>query len=107
EHGPEQRMVGVTTAVVTNDGANVFRHRIQVAQQVFDGLVGQLGMLLQRRVGVVDIGLVVLGVMDLHRTSVDVRLQRVVRVWQRRQFERHGRLLQRGYGLKQSYEATE
>ena len=57
-------------------------------QDLLDGPVLPLGAG-QRGVRLVDIGLVVLAVVDLHRRRVDVGLQRVVRVGQIRQFERH------------------
>ena len=39
-------------------------------------LLCKLGVLLQRGVQIVDVGLVVLPVMNLHRLRVDVRLER-------------------------------
>src|SRR5690606_2802872 len=55
-------------------------------KQLFDGFVLKLGILLERRVQPVDVRLMVLGVVDLHRLRVDVRLQRIVRVRQGGQF---------------------
>jgi hypothetical protein len=46
-----------------------------------------------RLVQVVDVGLVVLAVVDLHRARVDRRLERVVVVRQRRKLVGHWRLL--------------
>ena len=46
-------------------------------------------MLLQRAVGVVDVRLVVLVVMDLHRLGVDVRLQRIEAIGKRRKLISH------------------
>src|SRR6266852_4500566 len=47
-------------------------------------------MLLQGAVGVVHVSRMVLVVVDLHRLGVDVRLQRVERVWKRRKLICHG-----------------
>ena len=47
-------------------------------------LLLQVGVLLERGVQVVDVGRVMLVVVDLHRLFVDVRLERVVVVRQRR-----------------------
>jgi hypothetical protein len=61
---------------------------------ILDDLVQALA--LQRRVGldrlveIVDIGLVMLVVVELHGLRVDVRLQRIVGVGQRGDFEGHG-----------------
>ena len=54
-------------------------------------LLGELGRLLDRRVQVVDVRLMMLAVMDLHRLRVDVRLERVVGVRERRQRKGHCR----------------
>ena len=37
-------MIRVTAAVVANDGADVFRHGVQVADQIFDRFGFQLGL---------------------------------------------------------------
>ena len=50
----------------------------------------QVGMRLERGVQVVDVGLVMLAVVDLHRLRVDVRLERVERVRQAGKLVRHG-----------------
>ena len=50
----------------------------------------QVGVLLERGVQVVDVGLVVLAVVDLHRLRVDVGLERVERVRQAGKLVRHG-----------------
>ncbi len=53
------------------------------------GFAGQVGRRFQRLVQVGDVGVVVFAVVDLHRHLVDVRLQRVGRVGQRRKCEWH------------------
>ena len=71
-------MVRVSAAVVPHDRANVFRNRIQILDQVLDRFVFQVGLAFDRVVQVRDVRLMMLGVMDLHRLRVDVRLERVV-----------------------------
>src|SRR2546422_1388914 len=78
--GPEDRVVRVPARVVAQDGAHVFRHRADSAEQVLDRLLGQLGVLLESAIGVVHVSGVVLVVVDLHRLGVDVRLERIERV---------------------------
>ena len=60
--------------------ANIFGHSVEVLDQIFDGFGGQLGLVLERVIDVSDVSLVMLGVVDLHRARVDMRLECVVRV---------------------------
>src|SRR5690606_1548203 len=91
-HRPEQRMVGVATGVVAQRAALVFGQRVEVGNDLLGALVGPLGAF-KRGVGIVDIGLVVLGVVDFHRLRVDVGLERVVGVRQFGKDVGHGGLL--------------
>jgi len=79
----------VPAGVVAQHVAHVLGHRADSAEKVLDRLLGQLRMLLQRAVGVVDVRLVVLVVMDLHRLGVDVRLQRIEAIGKRRKLISH------------------
>src|SRR5690606_25690595 len=79
---PEQRMVGVTATVIAHCRPDVVRDAVDAAQQILYRLAPQLGVLLQGGVQLVDIRLVVLLMMDLHRPRIDVRLERVVWIWQ-------------------------
>src|SRR5579875_81416 len=90
---PEHRVVDVAAAVVPHHGADLLGHAGQVLQQLFRGLLAELGVLLHRTVEVGDIGLVVLVVMQLHRRFVDGGLKRGIVVRQGRQFESHESLL--------------
>ena len=74
------------TAVRTASGT-----LLRSLQQIVERLARELGRLLERRVEIVDVGLMMLAVMDLHRLRVDVRLERVVGVGQRGKRERHVR----------------
>ena len=70
----------------------VLRHDLDLREHALDGAVGPLGAV-ERLVRVVDVGLVVLAVVDLHRPRVDVRLQRGVVVRQCGKLEGHPFLL--------------
>ena len=85
---PEERVVEVPAAVVAHDAALVLGDLLEVADDVLDRRVGPLRAL-ERAVDPVDVGLVVLVVMDPHRLLVDVRLERRVVVGQRRNGVRH------------------
>ena len=69
--------------------------RVDAAEQILDALRLQLGMLLERGVEVVHVGLVMLAVMDLHRLLVDVRLERVEVVGKRRKLREPSNVLLR------------
>ncbi len=75
QQGPEQGVVGVAAAVVADRGPDLLRHAGQVAQQVLDGRVEELGVLVQCCVQLVHVSAVVLVVVDLHGPGVDVGLQ--------------------------------
>ena len=80
----------MAAAVVADGGADRLGQRVQVLDQVLDALRLQVGVRLERGVQVVDVGLVVLAVVDLHRLRVDVGLERVERVRQAGKLVRHG-----------------
>src|SRR5439155_26911793 len=54
---PEQRVVVVATAVVAHGGADVVWDAVDPAEQLFEGLLVQLVMLVQRRAQIGDAGL--------------------------------------------------
>src|SRR5262249_35818520 len=83
------RMVEVPAAAVADDGADVVRDAVQVAEERLDAPVAELGVLLDRTVQVVDVRRVVPVVVDLHRLGVDVRFDRVEGVGQRGQYKGH------------------
>ena len=76
-------------AVVAHGRADVLGHGAEVRDEVLDGLAPELGMLLDRGVEVVDVRLVVLAVMNLHRLRVDVRFERGEVIGQRGQLMSH------------------
>ena len=75
-------MVGVAAPVVAHGRPDVFWHRIDASQQIVDRLRLQFRMLLERRIQIVDVGRVMLVVMNPHRLLVDMRLELVVVVGQ-------------------------
>ena len=74
---PEERVVVVPAAVVAHRPLLVLREAVEVLEHLLDRLVRPVGAL-ERGVGLVHVGLVVLVVVDAHRLLVDVRLERGV-----------------------------
>src|SRR5580704_8715842 len=91
--GPEDRVIRVAAGIVANNSADVLWHLVDPPEQIFDGLGRKRRMILERLVGVGDVGRVVLVVMDLHRLGVDVRLERIETVGKRRKLKCHSRTL--------------
>ena len=88
EHRPEEAVVGMSAGVVAHRALLVLRQGREALEHLLDGLAVELRAL-QRAVGLVDVGLMVLVVMDAHRLLVDVRLERVVVVGKVGDLERH------------------
>ena len=86
----EQNMVGVAAGIVAHATADGLGDFAQVGNQRMDVEGGEGGVVLQEIIGVGDVGLVVLAVMDFHRLGVDVGLKSVMGVWQIGQGHRHG-----------------
>ena len=87
---PEHGVVDVAAAVVLDDLADVFGDGGEVLDEVFGGLLAELGVLFDGAVEVGDVGLVVLVVVELHGRLVDVGLEGGVVVGERGKFECHG-----------------
>jgi hypothetical protein len=83
----------VPPTVVAHGGTNTLGHRAEVAEELLEAPGGEGVLALEGGVQVGDVGGVVLVVVDPHRLLVDVRLQRVVFIGQRRQREGHDVLL--------------
>ena len=81
-------MVGVAAHVVAYAGADRFRYGGEIAEHVDNGLLGKLRSVLGETVQVGDIGLMMPRVVDLHGPGVDMRLQRVEGIAERRELER-------------------
>src|SRR5439155_4588114 len=84
----------VAACVVADGGADLLRYGLDRPQHVLDRPIGPLGAV-ERLVRVVDVGLVVLVVVDLHRLRVDRAVERVGRIWQGWYLVRHVTLLGR------------
>ena len=89
-HLPEQRVVVVPPGVVAHGRAESHRHAALITEQVLDRLLLQVRQLGNGLVEVLDVLGVVLVVVDLHCPGVDVGLQGVVGIGQRRHGERAG-----------------
>src|SRR5262249_30017463 len=70
-------------------GANVFGDGVEVGNQLFGALLGELRVLVDRPVQVGDVGAMVAIVVDAHGLFVDVRLEGVVVVRERWQLVGH------------------
>src|SRR4051794_24618397 len=72
---PEQRVVGMAAAVVAHCGPDALRHTVEITDQLLNTLALQIGCLLKCRVQVIDVGSMMLIMVDAHRLLIDVRLQ--------------------------------
>ena len=68
----------MTARVVAEAGADRLRHAGQVAHQRLRSAREQIRMPLEQFLRIVDVGLVMLRVVNLHRLRVDVRLERII-----------------------------
>jgi hypothetical protein len=91
---PEHGVVDVTSAVVADSASNIFGDGVQVFEQVFGSLLIELGMFVEGRVEVLDVGSVMHVVMEMHGLFIDGRVERRVVVRQGGQFVRHFHFLQ-------------
>jgi hypothetical protein len=79
---PEHGVVDMASAIVADGGADVFGNRIEVANQIFGGFAGELGMLFNRGVQVFHVSAVVHVVMQSHGLLVDRGVQCVIGIRQ-------------------------
>ena len=79
----------MATGVVADRALLVGGQLVQLRQQLFDRRVLPVRAS-ERRVGVVDVGLVMSVVMDLHRGGIDVGLECVERISESGKLEGHG-----------------
>ena len=77
---PEHAVVHMTATVVAHGGADVLGNLVQVHDKFADAAVLDLGVFLERGVEVVDIGGMMLVMMDFHRFGVNMWFQSIVRV---------------------------
>src|SRR5271155_3576216 len=79
---PEHGVVDVAAAVVADDGADILGNVVDVSQQVLGSVFAEFGVLLDGAIEVIDVGLVMLVVVEMHGLLVDVRLERGVVIGQ-------------------------
>src|SRR5690606_22237236 len=72
---PEHRVIDVSAAVVAHGRTDVVGHRREILDEFLGALALERGVLLECGVEVVDVRRMMLAVMDLHRLSIDVRLE--------------------------------
>ena len=84
----------MSPSVVPNRCADSFGSFVDVAHQVIEGFLRQLGRFLESAVEIVHVCLMVLSVMDLHCFGVDVGFQSVEGISERGHAKCHGFFLQ-------------
>src|SRR6266404_1918595 len=86
-------MVVVSSAVVADRGAHILRHLGDLAADLLDGFILPFRIFFQRPIQIVDVGGMVLVVVQLHGLLVDCGFQGIISVGKRRQFKGHKRFL--------------
>jgi hypothetical protein len=87
---PEHGVVGMSAAVVAYGRADRLREFSELGKHLLERHPGHLRVILQSVVQIIDIGRVVAVVVDLHRLSVDMRLEAVGGIAERLKRERAG-----------------
>src|SRR5262245_38759671 len=77
----------MTAQVVADGSADCFRDSRQIGQDFLDWLGGEIWPLLHESVEVVDVGRVMIVVMNLHGLGIDVRLECIISIAERRKRE--------------------
>src|SRR5689334_15992706 len=83
----------MAAAIVPDRSANVLWHALYVANQFFGGFVLQLWVFLQRVIQISDVSCMMFVMMQRHSLRINIRLERRIVVWERRNFVRHCFLL--------------
>lgn len=89
ENAPEEDVVAVSAGIIAHAGADRLWNLAEIGDEGVHRLGGQRGMVLQDRVGIIDVGLVVLAVVDLHRARIKVRLEGIVGIGEWCEFVGH------------------
>ena len=91
---PEHAVIRVAATIVADRGPDGFRHGYAVVrEQFFDRFILEFRRGFERLVQICDISLMMLAMVNLHGHLVDVRLQRIGSIGQRRKCESHVNLL--------------
>jgi hypothetical protein len=77
---PEHGVVDVASGIVADGAADVLGNGVEVADEIFGGLAGEVGMLLEGGIQIFHVGAVVHVVMQGHRLLIDDGFERVVRI---------------------------
>ena len=85
---PEDGVVRVTPGIVTDGGADLGRHRFQVAEKFLEGFFLEVWVRGDGFVEIVDVGGVMFVVMQGHRLGIDIRFERIGCIGKRGQGER-------------------
>ena len=89
ENAPEKDMVAVASGIIADAGADRLWDLTEIRDEGVNRLGRQRRVVFQERVGVIDVGLVVLAVVDLHRTRIKVRLEGIVGIGEWCEFVGH------------------
>ncbi|MNP47956.1 hypothetical protein D3C76_1420440 [compost metagenome] len=81
-------MVSVPAALIDHGSPKVFRQLCNAGHQALHRPLGKFSAF-NGCIEVVDVGLMVLGVVDFHGLRIDMRFQCIVGVWQGRQGKSH------------------
>ena len=79
---PEETVVGMAATVVADGSAYLVGYGGEVGNKVFDGLRLEFGVALDGGVEGIDVGGVMLAVMDFHGPGVEVWFEGIVSVWE-------------------------
>jgi endonuclease III len=71
----------VAAAVIADGTLNALWQCVEIADEFFGGFAGEIVVTLEGFIKLHHVSVVMLAVMNLHGLSVDVRLERIVRVW--------------------------
>ena len=89
EEIPVEVVVPGAAGVVADGGTDILRHILEVRHQILESFAVQPGMLVEGGIEVVDVGGVMLVMVQTHGLLVHERLERVVGIGQVGQFDRH------------------
>ena len=70
----------MATRIVAEAAADRLRNLLQIRDQVVDRECSEIGVILEGIIGVGDVSLMVLAVMNFHRAGINVRFESVRRV---------------------------
>ena len=90
-HKPKLAVIEVSPDIVTQPNADRLWGFVEIGEEFFRCELGEFGLIGEELIGVRDVGLVMLIVVDPHCLGIDVRLKGLVSVGQRRECVGTGR----------------